>query len=115
MKLKQLILLAVMVWSLTLAQGGQAETITVATYVDLSIARLEQVKAALEQENRALTEFEEYQLLQQYGITAEEYVTYRSAHHEEVDNYLAMHPELSEQIDRLSAGIRTLIEQGETP
>lgn len=111
-------LLAVATLVLVLATGGQAgaEGLSVASYCDVTMDRLQLVKDLLEQEGRSPTPLEQDLLWQQHSTTAEEYLTFGSAHQEEVEWYLLEHPEVQAQIDQLSAEIDTLIQQaGDSP
>ena len=89
------LLVACSLSALIMARGAYGEDLTVARYIDLTVARLQLAFDTWQKEKRSPTMDEENALWLQYQTTAQEYYLYRSAHPDEVDGYLAAHPELS--------------------
>lgn len=107
--------LAVISVTLLLTGGEQvgAADLSVATYCELSVVRLQLAVTTWEQLGRSPTEDEEVSLWQRYGTTAEEYYAFGSAHRDEVDQYLAVYAAVETEVERLSARLEELIEQVE--
>jgi len=95
------------------SQGAWAEELTAAAYVEMSLARLEMVKDTLARDSRMPTPLEEGLLWQRYGTTGEAFYAYRSLHPAAVGDYLAANPGLVEQIEQLSAEIKSRVTQAE--
>ena len=94
-------------------QDAQAEPLSEETYCALSIARLQLAQDTWERMRRGPMEAEEAVLWRQHGTTAEEYYTFPSAHHKDVERHLASYPEIQAQIERLSERLEQLIDQAE--
>lgn len=90
-----------------------AEALTVERYTELTIARLELVKASWEQTEKAPAAEALGELYQRFGTVPEEYVAYRGRRRREVDRYLLSNPELAGRIEQLSVEIKNLMEQAE--
>lgn len=90
-----------------------AEGLTVASYIDLSIARLELTKASLEQQRQPPDAASTNALWARYQTNPADYVAYRGLHGPEVDSYLAENPNLAARIDELSGALNALVEQVE--
>ena len=99
---------------LSSAKWSQAEGLSVATYIQVTIERLRLVNDMWDQYARGPDELELKALWDRYGTTAQEYFSYRSAHPREVDGYLAAHPEAQADIESLSARLDEVTEQGES-
>ena len=98
---------------LTLGGGvAWAEGLTVETYCDLTITRLELVNRSWSA-GQEPSDAEEAALWQRYGTTAPEYYAFRGKYPQMVDQYLDEHPEISDQIDQLSMSIERAIRQKE--
>ena len=104
---------AAMLAGLAVSQGSRSEDLTVAAYVQMSVARLELVLDTLTRENRVPTPLEEGLLWQRYGSTANAFYSFRSQHAQAVDDYLAANPEVAAQIDQLSADVKSRVSQME--
>lgn len=89
------------------SQGGWAQELTPAAYVEISLARLQMVRDDLTRDSRMPTRLEEGLLWQRYGTTAEAFYAYRSLNPAAVNDYLAAHPELAAQIEQLSTEIHS--------
>ena len=94
-------------------QLAQADNLTVVTYVELSVARLQLAKDTWEREQRAPSAGEEAALYQRYGTTIGAYYAFTSTHRKAIEGYLAAHPEVQARIERLSERLHELIEQAE--
>jgi hypothetical protein len=101
------------VWLLAGGEKVRAASLSVATYCELSVARLQLATDTWEKAGRSPTGDEEAILWQRYGTIAEEYYAFGSAHREEVNQYLTTYPEVSMEVERLSARLEELIEQAE--
>ncbi|MGI0013628.1 MAG: hypothetical protein ACREBU_09335, partial [Nitrososphaera sp.] len=93
---------------LALAQG-----LTVASYIDLTIARLELAKTSLEHKSQPADAAAVADLWQRYQTTSDEYIAFRGRFGREVDSYLAENPDLAARVDELSGAIKALVEQAE--
>jgi hypothetical protein len=94
--------------------GAQAAELTVATYYELTVARLQFVVASWEQLGRGPGDDEMTNLWQRYDTTPQAYYAFASLHAAAVEAYLAARPDLQEAIDHLRAEIRALIQQRES-
>ena len=99
---------------LSAAELSHADGLSVATYIELTIERLRLANDTWEQHGRSPDELELTTLWEQYGTTAKEYYSYRSAHPREVNGYLAAHPEAQANIEGLSARLDKVTEQWES-
>jgi hypothetical protein len=93
--------------------AARAADLTIAAYIELSLARLQLAKDTWEREQQAPSVDAEEALYQQYGITVVAYYAFAGAHRQEIEGYLAAHPEVQVQIDSLSERLHELIEQTE--
>ncbi len=82
-----------------------AEDLTLARYVDLSIARLELSRQAWIATRQPPTKEAAATLFTDFGIDEASYLEYTSAHREAIDVYLAEHPQARQRIDDLSIAI----------
>lgn len=107
------LLLAVFVLgsALVFAQEDDAE---VAAYLDLTIARLELVRDTLQQQGRMLTGDEEKAFFVARGTTDKAYYAFAGEHPDRIEDYLAEHGGVADQIDALKFEIDALIEAAET-
>jgi hypothetical protein len=113
MKRRMEIWMAVAALLLVSAQGAQAE-LTVETYCQLSIERLQLARDLLEQQGRLPDALEQAALFSRYGTTAEEYLAFGSANAHAVETHLTLQPELQTQLDTLGAQMDALIAQRES-
>lgn len=90
-----------------------AKELTVASYVDLTIERLELAHATWSQENRSPAETEQAALCLRYETSQEAYYAFAGEHVQEIGDYLDEHSEKRDRIAALAAAIRALIEQKE--
>ena len=95
------------------ALPGFADGLTVATYVDLTIERLELTHATWSLEDRSPAETEQAAVCQRYETSLEAYYAFAGEHAQEIADYLEEHPEKGDRVEALSAAIRALIEQKE--
>lgn len=91
----------------------QATELSVAGYVDLTIARLELAQETWGEEGRSPVETEEAALFEAYGTTAKVYFRFAGAHPSEIEGHLAENTEQRDRIEALSREIERLIEQAE--
>lgn len=99
---------------LSAAEVSQADGLSVATYIELTIERLRLANDTWDQHGRGPDELELTTLWERYGTTAKEYYSYRSAHPKEVEGYIAARPETQAEIESLSARLDEVTEQGES-
>lgn len=90
-----------------------AETLTLESYFEVALARLDLVVGTWEQTGHGPGEEEEAALFQQHGITPEAFYGFAGEHREEIAAYLEGHPDLQQAIDDLSARIQQLVAQAE--
>jgi hypothetical protein len=90
-----------------------AAELTVADYVDLTIARLELAQRTWSEEGRSPVETEEAALFEARGATAEAYYAFAGAHGKEIASYLEENTDKRDRIEALSREIQRLIEQAE--
>ncbi|MCI5066765.1 hypothetical protein MRY87_13675 [bacterium] len=83
------------------AEGGSAGELTVAKYLDVTLARLEFQREIWATENRAPSMQEEELICAQYGVTQPEYLAFNGKNRVAVERYLRENPTLSERIDSL--------------
>lgn len=86
---------------------------SVADYIELSIARLELARDTWSEEGRGPTEAEEGDLCTDHGTTAEAYYAFAGEMADEMDSFLDENSHLRDTIEALSAEIRSLIESAE--
>ena len=96
------------------AKWSQAEGLSVATYIEVTIERLRLANDMWDQYARGPDELELKALWDRYGTTAQEYYSYRSAHPREVDGYLVAHPQELAKIETLSVRLDEITEQRES-
>jgi hypothetical protein len=94
-------------------QAARAADLTVAAYIELSLDRLQLAQATWERQQQAPSADAEEALYQQYGTTVMAYYAFAGAHRQEIEAYLAAHPEMQVQIDSRSDRLHELIEQAE--
>ena len=92
----------------------RAEDLSIETYFDVTLARLDLAAARWEQTRSGPTEEEMEGLFAQHGTTTEAYHAYAGEHRDEVEGYLEANPEVQDAVDALSARIRTAIDQAST-
>lgn len=90
-----------------------ANELTVASYVDLTIERLELAHATWSLEERSPAETEQAAVCQRYETSLEAYYAFAGKHAQEIGDYLEEHPEKRDRLEALAAAIRALIEQKE--
>jgi hypothetical protein len=98
---------------LLLALPAVAAELTVASYVDLTIKRLELAYTTWSEEDRSPVETEEAALCQLYGATLEAYYAFAGEHRQEIEDYLSENTAKRDRIDSLAADIAAIIEQKE--
>lgn len=98
---------------LTLTLPTFAAELTVDTYVDLTIARLQLAYDTWSQEDRSPVETEEAAVCQPYDTDLDSYYAFAGSHRREIDDYLADHTDERDTIDSLAADIAAMIEQKE--
>lgn len=95
------------------AAPGLAE-LTVETYVELTIARLELVETAWRETGAPPAEEEIDELYDSYGTDREAYFCFSGENKRALKAYLDKHPELRDEIESLSGAIRRTIAEGES-
>lgn len=90
-----------------------AAELTVPSYVDLTIDRLELAYATWSQEGRSPVETEEAAVCQLYETTLDAYYAFAGGHKQEIEDYLAEHTDKRDTIESLAADIAAIIEQQE--
>lgn len=90
-----------------------AEPLTLESYFEVTLARLDLVVGTWEQTGHGPGEEEEAVLFQQHGITTEAFYGFAGEHREEIAAYLEGHPDVQQAIDDLSARIQQLVAQAE--
>jgi len=101
--------------ALVLLAGGEgrADEVTLAGYCAATVARLQLADDTWRAEHRAPVREEEAAVLRRHGTDPVAYYTFTSAHREEIAAYLAAHPTVRDEIDRLSRQVRTRIDREE--
>ena len=92
----------------------RAEALSIESYFDVTLARLELAAARWEQTRSGPTEEEMEALFAQHGTTTEAYHAYAGEHRDEVEGFLEANPELQAAVEALSARIRTAIDHAST-
>jgi hypothetical protein len=92
---------------------GRADELTLAGYCAATVARLQLADDTWRAEHRAPVREEETTVLRRHGTEPAAYYAYTSAHREEIAAYLASHPMIRDEIDRLSRQVRARIEREE--
>jgi len=105
--------LATLAALLLLSVPVRADELTVASYVDLTIERLELAYDTWSQEGRSPVETEEAEVCQAYGTDLDAYYAFAGEHRREIEDYLADHDDERDTIDSLAADIAAVIEQEE--
>ncbi|HEV8582572.1 MAG TPA: hypothetical protein VGX68_26190 [Thermoanaerobaculia bacterium] len=90
-----------------------AAELTVADYVDLTIARLELAQRTWTEEGRSPVETEEAALFEARGTTAKAYYRFAGEHGKAIASYLEENTDKRDRIEALSREIQRLIEQAE--
>lgn len=90
-----------------------AAELTVADYVDLTIARLELAQRTWSEEGRSPVETEEAALFEARGTTAKAYYGFAGEHGKAIESYLEENTDKRDRIEALSREIQRLIEQAE--
>ena len=106
-------MLIALVATLLFAVPSLAVELTVADYVDLTIARLELAQRTWSEAGRSPTQAEEDDLYESMGTTVESYFAFAAKHRREIEAYLEAHADQRETIESLSDAIRQWIEQAE--
>ena len=105
--------LALLAALLLLPALARAAELTLAAYVDLTIARLELARATWSEQGRSPVETEEAALFEAHGSTSRDYHGFAGKHEQEIGSYLEEHTAKRDQIEALSREIERLIEQSE--
>jgi hypothetical protein len=107
--------LAVTLAALLLLTGlpARAAELTVADYVDLTIARLELAQRTWSEEGRSPVETEEAALFEAAGTTAKVYYRFAGENGKAIESYLEENTDKRDRIEALSQEIQSLIEQAE--
>jgi hypothetical protein len=105
--------LATLAALLLLALPARAEELTVASYVDLTIDRLELAYQTWSQEDRSPVETEEAEVCRLYGTDLDTYFAFAGKHGQEIEDYLAEHTDKRDEIESLAADVAAVIEQQE--
>jgi hypothetical protein len=92
---------------------ARAAELTVADYVDLTIARLELAVRTWSEERRSPVETEEAALFEAKGTTAKVYFHFAGEHGKEIEGYLEENTDKRDRIAALSQEVQRLIEQAE--
>ncbi len=92
-----------------------AAPLSVPNYCALTVERLKLAERTWTRANRPPNAEEEAPVYQNYGTTVGEYLALGSLQAREISLYLSAHPDLSAEIDRLSASIREHIQKRTTP
>ena len=87
--------------------------LTVADYVDLTIARLELTDTAWSEQGRSPTQAEEDDLFESWQTTAESYYGFAVKHQRKIEAHLEDNPQQRDLIQALSDAIQQRIEQAE--
>lgn len=87
--------------------------LSVADYVDLTIARLELAEAAWRDESRSPTQAEEDDLFELFATTSEVYMSFSSENERGIEAYLGEHPHRRAEIEALSQAIEQWIQASE--
>lgn len=95
------------------ALPAQATELTVADYIDLTIARLELARKTWSEDRRSPVETEEAPLFEARGTMAKAYFRFAGEHSQEIESHLEANPEQRDRIEALSREVRSLIEQAE--
>ena len=95
------------------APPAHAAELTVAEYVDLTIARLELSRNTWSVEGRSPVETEEAAVFESRGSTSRAYYRFAGEHGREIQSFLEEHMDKRDQIEALSREIESLIEQAE--
>lgn len=90
-----------------------AAELTVADYVDLTIARLELAQRTWTEEGRSPVETEEAALFEARTTTAAAYYRFAGEHGKAIESYLEENTDKRDRIEALSREIQRLIEQAE--
>lgn len=108
-----LALVAVAALALLAGLPARAEELTVADYVDLTIARLELAQRTWSEEGRSPVETEEAALFEARSTTAQAYYRFAGKHPDEIAGYLEENMDKRDRIEALRQEIQRLIEQAE--
>lgn len=92
-----------------LTTNALAEELSLERYIQLSIARLELSKQSWSADNLPPSREAMATLFAEYGISETGYLAYTNANRDVIDAYLAAHPDVAQQIERLSADIDSAI------
>lgn len=98
---------------LVLALPAGAEELTLESFVDVTIVRLELAVTTWSDEGRSPSEAEEDDLFEEHDTLADHYFRFASERHVDIGSYLEDHPLERNEIDILSRQVRQLIEQEE--
>ncbi len=99
---------------LTLTNPLSADGFTAATYMDLSVARLQLAKESWQRDRRSPSLEAAESLWARHGTTEAEFLAFPGEQREAVEAYLRAHPDKRAIIEALSAEIRALIAVGES-
>jgi len=89
--------------------SAAAGDLSMARYIELSIARLELSKQAWTTTKQPPGRKAMATLFAGYGVDETNYLAYTSAHRKAIDGYLSTHPHARQRIDDLSAAIANAI------
>jgi len=92
------------------AQQPPRQEFTVANYVQMTVEWHQLTQDCWLKKNRPPTIEEQLALCKTHAVTLREYLTYPAKHAKELDPYLADHPEIQEQIKKLTARIKEIIQ-----
>lgn len=92
------------------AQQSPKKQLTVAGYVQMTVQWHQLTQDCWLKKNRPPTIEEQLALCKTHEVTLREYLTYPAKHTKEIDAYLADHPDVQEQIKKLTARIKEIIQ-----
>jgi hypothetical protein len=89
--------------------------LSVAKFCELSVARLQLAEKSWRTADRPPSSDEEEALLQSFGTTKKDFLTFSSARAQEVAQYLDGNPAMKAEINRLSGQISEIIQKRSFP
>lgn len=98
-------------WFATAAEPASAGTLTLDTYLKLSIERLELCRSCWYWDKQSPTPVQLQVLWKKYKTTEKDFLRFGSRNGKEIDAYLAQKPAIRKRIDQLSAEVREYIQQ----
>lgn len=108
-RLTSLTVAFVLLGSFAMSEPGRAE-LELASYIELTIERLELIRAAWTDTGAPPTEAQLSELYESYGVDSQRYLRYGGKKREEIQRFLDEHDEERDVIESLSAAIHALIE-----